>query len=142
METDYVPITKYIKLSHSLISKLNTTSREIASRQYRPRARGLARHGNVAVVLPCRAANGNNASQQLVGYILSSKSVMETKASVISLINEVRKRQCLWNKKDEYYKNRVYVDKVWDEVAMDLDKTSKYVNVTFQIVFIMQTQFQ
>lgn len=67
---------------------------------------------------------------------------METKASVISLINEVRKRQCLWNKKDEYYKNRVYVDKVWDEVAMDLDKTSKYVNVTFQIVFIMQTQFQ
>lgn len=60
---------------------------------------------------------------------------METKASVISLINEVRKRQCLWNKKDEYYKNRVYVDKVWDEVAMDLDKTSKYVNVTFQICF-------
>ncbi|KAI8439665.1 hypothetical protein MSG28_013370 [Choristoneura fumiferana] len=57
---------------------------------------------------------------------------METKVSVTSLINEVRKRQCLWNKKDDYYKNRVYVDKVWDEVAEALDRTKDQIKVKWR----------
>lgn len=42
------------------------------------------------------------------------------------LISEVQKRPVLWNRWDENYKNRVLVDKEWENVAVVLKKdTSK-----------------
>ena len=50
------------------------------------------------------------------------------------LISEVQKRPVLWNRWDENYKNRVLVDKEWENVAVVLKKDSKLSKCTYLIV--------
>lgn len=47
------------------------------------------------------------------------------------LIISVQKRPCIYDKSDQYYHNREYLKKSWEEIAFEVSESSKLFNLTF-----------
>lgn len=52
------------------------------------------------------------------------------------LIEEVKKREPLWNRTNENYKNRAVVDRGWESLAESLGRDSKYLISKVLLIFI------
>jgi len=64
---------------------------------------------------------------------LFTRALMLTMAKVELLIELVKTHKILYDLADEDYKNIRKIDKIWDEIGLELEKSGNYIALSIQV---------